>query len=114
MANVTTDIELYHLLPSYASVPFSFETLIDHREGVQWFEKNWTSSYFYVTAYLFVLFCLSLWMEGRKRFEMKNALIYWNLGLALFSAAGSFRMVPELLAILGQEDGYHKSVCDSR
>ena len=111
---MTTEIELHKLLPSYATLPFSFETVIDRREGVEWFQRNWTTSFFYVTAYLFVIFGLSLWMEGRKRFEVKNALIWWNLGLAVFSAAGSIRMLPELLSILGEEDGYHKSVCDSR
>lgn len=101
-------------LPSYASVPFSFELSLSKEEGIEWFEQNWTSSFTYILVYLLVLFRLSLLMRGSERFEFKNVLILWNLGLALFSVAGTIRMAPELFNILTESNGYHNSICEQR
>lgn len=102
------------ILPEFASVPYGFESYLDIYKTHDWMQKNWTISFVFVIGYLASLTLLKTWMKEKARFEMKKILVYWNLGLALFSAIGTARIAPEFFNILGEPDGYHKSVCDSK
>lgn len=102
------------ILPDFASVPYGFESYLDLYKIHDWMQKNWTISFLFVVGYLLSLIALRGWMKEKGRFEMKRILVYWNLGLALFSAIGTARIAPEFFNILKQEDGYHKSVCDAK
>ena len=68
---------------------------------------------FCVAVYLFALYCVSLWIEGKKPFWMtENTVVIWNLGLAAFSLFGSIRLLPKLVKILNTGNGFDKSVSD--
>lgn len=102
-------------LPPYAAKPFEFEASFDGQGAHTWFKQNWILiSLSSVAIYLVVLFFLTRWMRDRKRYEVRDLFIAWNTGLALFSTFCSLRTVPEIVRIVLQDDGYHKSICDSR
>jgi len=88
-----------------------FERDFNKFESQVWMEENWTSSFYYVGAYLLFIFLGQQYMQNRPRFELKKPLIVWNLALAAFSIFGAFRSVPELLWILNRPKGFHHSVC---
>ena len=104
------------VLPSYAQVPFTFETSFEKHEVKQWFVSNWTASFYYIAAYLITIRAISTWIQNSSssKLELRRPLLFWNMGLALFSLLGTFRLLPELLNILGNENGYHDSVCDRK
>ena len=117
--NIATAVAWMDILPSFAQVPYTFERSFEKNEIRQWFIVNWTSSFYYIAAYLLVLGGISKWMERRSnssgaKLELRRPLLIWNLGLALFSLVGTIRLLPELLHILGGENGYHNSVCDKK
>ena len=99
-------------LPSYASRPFAFEMTLKTEEELAWFEQNWKIPLFCIATYLLTLTCLAIWIKDRKRFETKRIFLLWNFGLAIFSLFGSIRLVPELVKMLSEENGFHRSVCD--
>lgn len=97
-------------MPNYTNM-LKFERDFNKFESKVWMEENWTSSFYYVGAYLLFIFLGQQYMQNRPRFELKKPLIVWNLALAAFSIFGAFRSVPELLWILNRPKGFHHSVC---
>ncbi|CAG7828897.1 unnamed protein product [Allacma fusca] len=52
-----------------------------------------------------------MYMRNRAAYSLRTLLVLWNFSLAVFSIFGTLRTGPELLYILGQEQGFHLSVC---
>ncbi|KAK7075972.1 hypothetical protein SK128_024781, partial [Halocaridina rubra] len=96
-------------MPNYSYV-FKFEEDFDNYEKRQWMKENWKSCFYYVGAYMIVIFGGQLYMQTRPRFELRKPLFIWNVFLALFSVWGAYRSAPELLTVLANH-GFHYSVC---
>jgi len=96
-------------MPNYSYV-FKFEADFDGDESRKWFAENWTVSFYYISAYMLVIFGLQQYMATRPRFELKGILFIWNVSLAAFSVWGTYRSAPELLYVL-QNYGFKYSCC---
>ncbi|CAL8101771.1 unnamed protein product [Orchesella dallaii] len=97
-------------LPNYTTA-FEFEWKFDHIESQQWMEENWTSAFYYIGAYMAIIFLGQSWMKDRPRFELRVPLVIWNFSLAAFSILGTYRTLPEIFHILNRKNGFHHSVC---
>ncbi|KAK8386338.1 hypothetical protein O3P69_010779 [Scylla paramamosain] len=96
-------------MPNYSYV-FKFEEDFDTLEKRQWMKENWMMCFYYIGAYMIVIYCGQLYMQYRPRFELRIPLFMWNVFLALFSIWGAYRSAPELLYVLNQY-GFRYSVC---
>jgi len=63
--------------------------------------------------YLATLYGLQKWMQDRPPFRLRTPLIIWNWALGIFSLMGFFRMGQELMYLWRQENGLHKSLCET-
>lgn len=50
-------------------------------------------------------------MANRKPFKLRKALLFWNIGLAVYSVMSSFRALDEFLYVY-RNFGFHYTVCD--
>lgn len=66
----------------------------------EWMRANWHMSIYYATAYIVAIFVGQAYMRGRERFELRGALVAWNLFLAVFSLVGTVRTWPEFINAL--------------
>lgn len=76
-----------------------------------WMQNNWTVSFWFCAVYFLVIFGGKRWMRNRQPFKLKGPLFLWNSGLAVYSAFTFWRTFPELLYLIGKENGLHESVC---
>ncbi|CAD5232460.1 unnamed protein product [Bursaphelenchus xylophilus] len=96
---------------SYEHVPiFWFENYFT-QEGVH----NLACAGCEITLYLTVLYygfilLLVQYMKDRPPYSLKTALFLWNLGLAIFSVFGAWRIGQEFFARLSTE-GFTQTVC---
>lgn len=91
--------------------PFEFEKLVDPQNRIKWLQNNWHQSFYWSILYLIIIFSIKRYMKNREPFELNTPLIFWNLGLALFSTAGIVRMMPGFLHIIN-EFGFTFSICN--
>ena len=112
--HIACDAGLGNLSLPFAEEPLAFEKAISGPAFGVWLQSNWSTSLYFIALYLLLLGSLWKWMEKRQRFEIQGLLALWNVSLAVFSALGAIRLIPELFRILGEEDGFHKSICDLR
>ena len=96
-------------MPNYSYV-FRFEKDFDTPGQREWMRENWQMCFYYIGAYMLVIFGGQLYMQTRQRFELRGPLFAWNVFLALFSIWGANRTVPELFYVLNRY-GFHYSVC---
>jgi len=91
---------------------FEFEKY-DHTVWHDWMYRNWAVSVYASGLYVTLIFLGQLWMRNRKPLKDRKALLIWNVFLALFSAVGFFRSVPELLyeVMVSDVGGLKRSVC---
>jgi hypothetical protein len=83
----------------------------DFRDKKEWMANNWAMSIGIILGYL-ALINIGKWlMKERKPMQLRNALTFWNIALAIFSIAATVRTLPELIKILNQDNGLHHSVC---
>ena len=92
------------------SYVFKFEKDFDTPTQRQWMRDNWQMCFYYIGAYMIVIFGGQQYMQGRPRFELRLPLFLWNTFLSVFSIWGAHRTLPELLHVL-HHHGYHYSVC---
>ncbi|XP_042885566.1 elongation of very long chain fatty acids protein 6-like isoform X4 [Penaeus japonicus] len=96
-------------MPNYSYV-FKFEEDFDTLEKRRWMRENWMMCFYYIGAYMIVIYGGQLYMQTRPRFELRMPLFMWNVFLAVFSIWGAYRSAPELLYVLNNH-GFHYSVC---
>jgi len=77
----------------------------------KWMVKYWPISLIAVGIYLFLIFSGQKIMKSRQAYNLKPAMILWNLGLATFSTCGFLRTFPELYQVISGPNGFHRSVC---
>ena len=63
-------------------------------------------------VYLLVSYALQQYMKDRERFNLKNLLIVWNIGLSVFSILGASRLLPEFVYTF-YKHGFTHSVCNN-
>ncbi|XP_071538010.1 very long chain fatty acid elongase 6-like isoform X2 [Panulirus ornatus] len=96
-------------MPNYSYV-FKFEEDFDTLEKRRWMKENWMMCFYYIGAYMIVIYGGQLYMQTRSRFELRLPLFMWNVFLAMFSVWGAYRSAPELLYVLNKY-GFRYSVC---
>uniref|UniRef100_T1J203 Elongation of very long chain fatty acids protein n=1 Tax=Strigamia maritima TaxID=126957 RepID=T1J203_STRMM len=96
---------------SFSQVIFSFENNFDFNGNLIWIQTYWKLSFLSVAIYLLLIYFGQRWMKSRCAFELRTALVVWNLSLAVFSIAGSCRILPQMLAYV-HNDGFENTVCD--
>jgi len=99
---------IHHVNYSYV---FNFEEGFNHQAKRDWMMANWTQCFWYCGIYMILIWSGKLLMQSRPRFELRRALIMWNLFLATFSILGTMRTLPELLYTLSVH-GFHHSMCN--
>ena len=92
------------------SYVFSFEKDFDIPGKREWMRENWQMCFYYIGAYMLVVFGGQLYMQTRPRFELRVPLVIWNTFLSLFSIWGAYRSIPELIYVLNNY-GFHYSCC---
>ena len=92
------------------SFMFSFEENFDSHAARTWMLRNWMNAFWMSAVYLIVIFCGRSLMTKRPRFELRTPLVIWNLTLAVFSALGALRTIPEIIFVLQHHD-FYASVC---
>lgn len=125
MASVTEKLEKYIPL-STLHQSFNISPIYDFRNieksytferiDIQWWcnyaRENRTWAYYAVGIYLLTIFGLQKHMENRKAFNLRVPLIWWNLGLGIFSIVGFVRSVCYLNSFVGKgKEGFYKSIC---
>lgn len=78
--------------------------------SLKWMEANWHYTVYVSIVYMLVIYSLQQLMRSREPFKLRRCLTLWNVGLTLFSAAGSYHMVAEMYDALYQK-GLDHSVC---
>jgi hypothetical protein len=76
----------------------------------EWMSANWHLSVYYAAIYIVTIFTGQYVMKSRPKFDLRRALIAWNMVLALFSIAGAVRIWPEFIRTL-TEHGIEHSIC---
>jgi len=77
---------------------------------IEWIREYWWLSIIYALVYLVLVFAGQRFMRDREKFELRRALIAWNLTLAGFSALGAFYFWPEFAYTLTHH-GFDHSIC---
>lgn len=94
--------------PDYVTL-FDFEKFEEHESWRQWMYSHWHWSIYASMIYVAVVFAGQAIMRNREPFKIRRILTFWNVALALFSAAGFLRSIPELALSAAQSP--HRSVC---
>ncbi|CAF1268578.1 unnamed protein product [Didymodactylos carnosus] len=74
--------------------------------------EQWHNSFFYAIVYLLLIYTGQIYMKTRPRFELRSALTFWNILLALFSIFGAIRVIPEIIYVL-YKHGFTYSICNN-
>ncbi|NXC41020.1 ELOV6 protein, partial [Penelope pileata] len=86
------------------------EQSFNEREAIEWMRENWQKSIFFSVVYVTLIFGMQHFMKERKSYKLRTPLALWSLGLALFSAIGTYHTWKHLVSILSTE-GFKHSVC---
>uniref|UniRef100_A0A914XPP7 Elongation of very long chain fatty acids protein n=1 Tax=Plectus sambesii TaxID=2011161 RepID=A0A914XPP7_9BILA len=118
MATITPSQPSFAALRRTDPATFNYTTLLPFErefeigEQMVWMQANWQQSFLYSLAYIVFIWIGRQWMKERPRFELRGALIAWNLGLAAFSILGLIRVLPEFVSSL-YFHGLQYSICNA-
>lgn len=99
------------------SFVFDFELIFFDRQKYtwiqQWINDWWWLSIVFACFYIIAVFIGREWMKRKaEKYELREALIFWNTILTIFSFWGAYRCIPEFIQALNQHD-FRYSLCDS-
>ena len=77
-----------------------------------WMIENWSKSIIYAFVYIFAIFIGKAYMTNKQKYELRGLLTVWNVLLAVFSAIGAIRVLPELTFSI-KNRGFDYSICDN-
>ncbi|CAG7833020.1 unnamed protein product [Allacma fusca] len=77
----------------------------------QWMGQRWWWSIIFGGVYVVLIYFGQHWMKNRSPMKLKKPLLWWNLALAAFSISAFMRTLPEMISILGNNNGFHITVC---
>ncbi len=91
---------------------FQFEKY-DHTTWHDWMYRHWNISLYASGVYVILIFLGQYLMKNREPYSLRKTLLCWNVSLALFSAIGFVRSVPELWYewTVSPIGGLQRSVC---
>ena len=75
-----------------------------------WLQWAYPAAWVCAFAYVLTILALRRFMEHRRPFKLRRALVLWSGTLAIFSAFGAARTVPERVHVV-TEHGWSHSVC---
>lgn len=78
--------------------------------SLKWMEANWHYTAYVSIVYMVLIYSLQQLMRTRTPFKLRRTLTLWNVGLTVFSAAGSYHMLGEMYESLVLR-GLDHSVC---
>jgi len=91
-----------------------FEKSLGNFENIRswqgWMQLNWMLSIKISLAYIILVFLGKHYMQSRQKYELRTALVIWNIMLAIFSLAGTIRVWPDFLHVM-QNEGIIHSIC---
>jgi len=110
--NLANQTKYFNNLPTSPYYPnqFDFEKSFKHEDARAWMTVHWIDSVYWSILYVAVIFGGKYLMANREPFKLRKVLFIWNLALAMFSIAGSMRMIPEMYYVL-KNFGFDYSVC---
>nr|QBO55930.1 elongation of very long chain fatty acid 3/6c [Brachionus rotundiformis] len=85
----------------------NFDYVIKKRE---WIAQNWHWTIVLSFLYIIAIFVGQRIMENYQKFDLKRALVAWNLILAGFSFLGTARFLPHFIFVL-RNKGIEGSIC---
>ena len=107
-----SDMKTAHVLPKFNYTHFlAFEVNVNGKIWLPWFTESWTITLWISLIYAITIFGIQRIMRSRQRFEIRGPLLAWNVVLAIFSLAGTIRIVPELLH-MWYHTGWESTFCD--
>jgi elongation of very long chain fatty acids protein 6 len=77
-----------------------------------WMIENWSKSIIFAFIYILTIFTGKAYMTNKQKYELRGLLTVWNLLLAVFSAIGALRVLPELTFSINNY-GFDYSICDN-
>ncbi|KAI1285169.1 putative fatty acid elongation protein 3 [Halotydeus destructor] len=86
------------------------ETNFDYYGRRRWLQANWFHSVVIAAVYLVLVLLGRSVMKSRSGFSLKSVLFIWNLLLAVFSAVGTSRCLPELVQMF-TVGGLRSAIC---
>ena len=94
------------------SYTFKFENEFEPKTYVGWMHNYFWVSNYVIAVYLLMIFMIQHYMKDRPPMQLRKTLFVWNICLAIFSAWGAVRVIPEMLYLLSNFGGSF-SVCYS-
>ncbi|CAG7723987.1 unnamed protein product [Allacma fusca] len=91
-------------------VAYDFE-VYDIIGTITWFREHRIIMYSIVGLYLFSIYFGLKWMKHRPAYTLTRPLIFWNIGLALFSIICTLRGIPEALYNFSKPDRTFQVIC---
>ena len=107
LANTVGSIFFEHL-PYIGAIQSRFSSMY----VLRWMEYHWYIAIPINILYLILVFGGRSIMDKRKKYDLRKALMCWNLGLAIFSLMGFLNLAPNLIASL-YHNGMQHTVCHS-
>lgn len=90
--------------PSFSILDWELHT------SLKWMEENWYYTTYVSIVYMLVVYSIQQFMRTREPFKLRKCLTLWNIGLTIFSMAGSYYMIQEMYDALYVK-GLDHSVC---
>lgn len=106
-ASLSTSNGLHQQCGSYY---FSFECGPEYEVYRKWLDSHHELYILAIIVYLTLIYFLKKFMADRKPMELKAPLFIWNTSIAIFSIAGSFRMVQEFIQLY-PSGGTYSLIC---
>jgi len=91
---------------------FTFEKTYDEDVFNEYMNIHYADSIIYSGVYVILIFGIQVFMNNRKRYELRPFLALWSGWLAVFSIIGTIRTLPEMIYVL-RNYGFDHSVCNS-
>lgn len=88
-----------------------FEENFPYNEWRIWMGHNWKLAVHISFIYIMGIFVGQKWMKGRQPYKLETTLKIWNFVLAVFSAVGFLRSIPEVVHLLNRPSGFYRISC---
>ena len=86
------------------------ESKFDSTRAVKWLFDHFYVFFICGIAYLVLIYVGTKWMENRPAYKLRQPLLMWNTGLAVFSFLGSMSLIPQLFHGIGKH-GFYFMAC---
>ena len=88
----------------------SLETRFSLEASKRWMDRNYMMPVYITLLYVAAIFTGRWYMRDKVAFNLRSILVFWNTGLAIFSALGFYALTPQFVKLLIQE-GLAFGVC---